>query len=256
MEAFYEKLREEADELNVQRGPNPIFPAHFHLNLEVLLLRKGGCTVRIGDKRQEVGEGSIVVIDSYEIHGYEDCVLQDERDARVVIFPYRYLQKFNEWRKNYKIAEPVICDETLCGELMGIVDAYLLGSEQIKGAAADLFLARLYEKLHFLENKARDESSLVKQILSFIQENFQNDVSRKAIARELGYTEAHISRVFHRCMGKSISQYVNGLRLAYVERLRASGVKRTTLDLLYEAGFKSQQTFYRVQQQAKEKQGG
>ena len=256
MEAFYEKLREEKDELNVQRNPNPIFPAHFHLNLEVLLLRKGGYTVRIGDRRQEVRAGSIVVIDCYEIHGYEDCAVQEEQDACLVIFPYRYLQKFNEWRKNFKIAEPVICDEKLCDELMHIANVYLTGSEQIKGAAADLFLARLYEKLRFLENKARDESSLVKQILSFIQENFQNDVSRKAIARELGYTEAHISRVFHRCMGKSISQYVNGLRLAYVERLRASGVKRTTLDLLYEAGFKSQQTFYRVQQQAKEKQGG
>ena len=253
MEAFYEKLREEKDELNVQRNPNPIFPAHFHLNLEVLLLRKGGYTVRIGDRRQEVRAGSIVVIDCYEIHGYEDCAVQEEQDACLVIFPYRYLQKFNEWRKNFKIAEPVICDEKLCDELMHIANVYLTGSEQIKGAAADLFLARLYEKLRFLENKARDESSLVRQILSFIQENFQNDVSRKAIARELGYTEAHISRVFHRCMGKSISEYVNGLRLAYVERLRASGVKRTTLDLLYEAGFKSQQTFYRVQQQAKEK---
>ena len=253
MEAFYEKMREESDELNVQRNPNPIFPAHFHLNLEVLLLRKGGYTVRVGDRRQEVGSGSVVVIDSYEIHGYEDSVLKEARDSCVVIFPYRYLQKFNEWRKNFKIAEPIICDEALCEELMQIADTYLTGSEQIKGAAADLFLARLYERLRFSENKARDESSLVRQILSFIQENFQNDVSRKAIARELGYTEAHISRVFHRCIGKSISEYVNGLRLAYVERLRASGVKRTTLDLLYEAGFKSQQTFYRVQQQAKSK---
>lgn len=251
MEAFYEKMREEADELNVQRNPNPIFPAHFHLNLEVFLLRKGGYTVRVGDRRQEVGAGSVVVIDSYEIHGYEDCAFKEARDACVVIFPYRYLQKFNEWRKNLTISEPILCDETLCGELMQIADTYLTGSEQIKGAAADLFLARLYERLRFSENKARGDSSLVRQILSFIQENFQDDVSRKTIARELGYTESHISRVFHRCIGKSISEYVNGLRLAYVERLRASGVKRTTLDLLYEAGFKSQQTFYRVQQQAK-----
>lgn len=251
MEAFYEKTREEKDELNVQRNPQPIFPAHFHLNLEVLLLRKGDYTVRIGDRWQKIGAGSVVVIDSYEIHGYENCVSQEERDCCVVIFPYRYLRKFNEWRKNFTIAEPIIFDAALCDELLRIADTYLTGGEEIKEAAADLILARLYERLRFSENKARGESALVRQILSFIQENFQNDVSRKAIARELGYTEAHISRVFHRCIGKSISEYVNGLRLAYVERLRAGGVKRTTLDLLYEAGFKSQQTFYRVQQQAK-----
>lgn len=253
MEAFYEKTREEKDELAVQRNSQHIFPAHFHMNLEVLLLRKGGYTVRIGDRRQEVGAGSVVVIDSYEIHGYEDCALKERRDSCVVIFPYRYLRRFNEWRKNFTIAEPIIRDAALCDELLKIADTYLTGGEEIKEAAADLFLARLYERLRFSENKARGESALVRQILSFIQENFQDDVSRKTIARELGYTEAHISRVFHRCIGKSISEYVNGLRLAYVERLRASGVKRTTLDLLYEAGFKSQQTFYRVQQQAKTK---
>lgn len=251
MEAFYEKTREEKDELDVQRNSHHIFPAHFHMNLEVLLLRKGGYTVRVGDRRQEVGAGSIVVIDSYEIHGYEDCALKERRDSCVVIFPYRYLRKFNEWRKNFSIAEPIIRDVALCDELLKIADTYLTGGEEIKEAAADLFLARLYERLRFSETKARGESALVRQILSFIQENFQDDVSRKTIARELGYTEAHISRVFHRCIGKSISEYVNGLRLSYVERLRASGVKRTTLDLLYEAGFKSQQTFYRVQQQAK-----
>lgn len=251
MEAFYEKTREEKDELVVQRNRQHIFPAHFHINLEVLLLRKGRYTVRVGEKLQEVGEGSVVVIDSYEIHSYENCVLQEERDSCVVIFPYRYLRKFNEWRKNFTIAEPIICDAMLCDELLKIADAYLTGGEELKEAAADLFLARLYERLRFSENKARSESSLVRQILSFIQEHFQGDVSRKEIAHTLGYTEAHISRVFHRCIGKSISEYVNGLRLAYVERLRASGVKRTTLDLLYEAGFKSQQTFYRVQQQAK-----
>lgn len=253
MKAFYEKQREEAEELAVQRNRYHIFPAHFHLNLEVLLLRKGSYTICLGDKRQEVGAGSVVVFDSYEIHAYEECVLPEERDSCVVIFPYRYLRKFNEWRKNFKIAEPILCDGALCDELLEIADKYLTGGEEIKEAAADLFLARLYERLTFAENKARDEGALVRQILSFIQENFQDDVSRKTLAHALGYTEAHISRVFHRYIGKSISEYVNGLRLAYVERLRAAGDRRTTLDLLYEAGFKSQQTYYRVQQKVKGK---
>lgn len=246
MEAFYEKNREEENELSVQRNRQHVFPAHFHLNLEVLLLRKGRYTICVGERRQEVSAGSVVVIDSYQIHAYEKCVLEEERDSCVVIFPYRYLRKFNEWRKNLSIAEPFLCDGALCDELLHIADVYLTGGEETKEAAADLFLARLYERLQFAEGKTRDEGALVRQILSFIQENFQDDVSRKTLARTLGYTEAHVSRVFHRYIGKSISEYVNGLRLAYVERLRAAGDKRTSLDLLYEAGFKSEQTYYRV----------
>ena len=116
----------------------------------------------------------------------------------------------------------------------------------VREAAIGLFLAMLGERLSFTESVTGDERVLVRKILGYIQENYRGEATRASIARALGYTEAHISRVFHRYIRTGISEYVTGLRIKYIERLRAEGDDRTTIELIYESGFKSQQTYYRV----------
>ena len=107
-------------------------------------------------------------------------------------------------------------------------------------------MARLGERLTFTEIKGREESSAVREILGYIEENFRGDVSRKTVARALGYSEAHVSRVFHRFMGEGLSAYVNRLRHAYVQRALNLNPERTVMELIEEAGFTGVQTYYRT----------
>ena len=104
----------------------------------------------------------------------------------------------------------------------------------------------LAERLEFVESRSGDDRVLMRHILIYIQENYRQNLTRASIARALGYTEAHISRVFHRYLQIGISEYINNLRLAYIARLRADGDKRPTGELIFEAGFGSQQTYYRA----------
>ena len=85
----------------------------------------------------------------------------------------------------------------------------------------------------------------MRQILTYLQTHFQGEVSRAAIAKALGYSQEHISHVFRRYTGKSLTEYVNGLRFSYMEQLCKTGDKRTATELMFEAGFKSQHTYYR-----------
>lgn len=222
------------------------FPAHFHQNLEIFLLRKGKYTLQINDKRQEVESGSVVIIDSYDVHSYGIPQSEEQNDC-VILIPFKFLRSFQAKRRNKQLVEHVLQNEELCDSLFEIAERYFVPtiSESVLEAAVDLFLSVLYEHLEFCERKEKDESVLVRNILTFIHENYRKDVSRKTIAKALGYTEAHISRVFHRYLHTSVSNYVNTLRLEYIDRQRRAGDDRTTLDLLYEAGFKSQQTYYR-----------
>ena len=98
-----------------------------------------------------------------------------------------------------------------------------------------------------------DGSGSFSDIRAQIKHGMPEDVRRKKIAAALGYTEEHISRVFNRYIGSSISAYLNRVRIEYIERLRRDGDKRPTIELIYESGFKSQQTYYRVKQKEKEK---
>lgn len=253
MKSFYEKRRDDVSSLVIQRNTKNAYPAHFHNNLEVCLIRNGVYDVGVNGKSYRVERGGILVIDSFDIHSYAEQPFAGERDTCVLIIPHRYLDRFHAIKKGMQIAEPLIRDEGLCNSMLRIIDDYLLpsASERVKQAAVELLLAMLGEHLVLAKSKGGDERVLMRDILVYIQNNFKKGIGRADIARALGYTEAHISRVFHRYFSTTISEYMNGLRLSYMDTLRAEGDRRSVNELIFEAGFGSQQTYYRVRKKTK-----
>lgn len=254
MKEFYEKHRDESD-IMVTRNTSLLFPAHFHRNIEVLLLKKGEYEITVSGKRYNVGGGSIVIVDNYEIHSYDKKTDGDKQaDNCVIIFPSAYIEGFNRQRERRRLTSNVIKDEALCDELMVIAEKYLTRGGAIARSASELFFAVLSDKAAFTDKKTSGEGELVRRILVYIEENFRSDISRQKIARTLGYTEAHVSRVFHSYIGSGISEYINNVRLSYIDSLRASGDKRGQTELISDAGFKSQQTYYRAKRRSAEKE--
>ena len=231
----------------VNRNTSHIFPAHFHLDLEVLLLKKGKYVLSVNDNEYEVENGSVLVVDSYDVHWYKTYIGDEDRDSCVVIIPYKCLERFNAQRKFFKIKSPMIKDERLCDKLLRIADEYLSeeNSEETKEAAVELFLSLLCENLEFKSEKTGEEGVLIRSILAYVQENYRGEISLSSVAKHLGYTPAHVSRAFHKYIKMSLPEYVNRLRLEYIDKQKAKDGKRKMSELIYEAGFNSQQTYYR-----------
>ncbi len=251
MKSFYEKERENAA-LVLNRNGNHLFLPHYHQNMEILIVRKGGYVATVDDASYEVQSGCILVVDSYRIHSYDKRLgTEDVEDADdcILLVPYEQLGAFNKWRENGKIVCPLLNNPRLCDELLFLVDAYMGGdkSRETSEIAAQLMLSLLYGELTFTQTeKTGGEGALAQKILSYIEEHYRETCTRGEIARALGYTETHISRVFHKYMHRGISKYVNEKRLSYIEARRHAGDKRSTSELLFEAGFQSEPTYYRV----------
>ena len=246
MKEFYEHTRENDSRLSVSRNKPHAYPAHFHLNLEILIVVKGEQEITVSNNKYSAKSGTVVVVDSYEVHSYGNGSHEtEETDDCVVILPFNLLKRFNRMRHDLAISTPVINNPELARELVFIVDKYFTEDDVISEAAVGLFLSLLYKHLSFNERHKKDDSTLIRRILSYIKENYTGDVSRPKIAHALGYTEAHISRTFHKYIGKSISEYVNDLRLKLVRRRISEGEKPST-DLILDCGFGSLQTYYRV----------
>lgn len=251
MEGFYEKYREESNIL-ARRNSSHIFRSHFHSNMEILIVNKGGYKVYCNERSYEVADGCIAVFDSYDVHRY-DCRLsnESEEDNCVLIVPYRLLTAFNAKRREQTIVSPIIQDKALTEKLLSLIDEYVCAdSQMIRENAVGLILALIIERLEFQSKEKRTEVGLMRKILSFVQENFQTDASLATLAKELGYTEEHISRVFRRFSGESLLTYVNRLRLSYIDEMLENGnTERKMSELVFEAGFKSQQTYYRCRKE-------
>lgn len=247
---YYEKNRDDDKRILIHRSRDHTYPAHFHTHLELFLLKSGEYTLTLDGKSEKMQGGDIAVIDSFTVHGYRRT--REVADDCVVIIPFDRLHGFWKNHRADRIENPVFRDRALCEELLGLIDQYLVDTAaQTREAGAQLLLARLLEHLRFSPSRGGGERLLLREILSYIQEHFRKPLTRADIALALGYTESHISRVFCAYVGKGLSQYVNDLRLQYIERQRQNGDTRPVTDLIFEAGFGSQQTYYRAKKGAK-----
>ena len=248
MKAFYEQKREKERELSCEIGTEFEFPEHFHVNIEILLLLEGKYDIIANGKITEVEKGDIIFFDSYDVHGYKRKSVESKGILLILSKSY-FLENIN--KKGY-LKSNVIKDERLFNELCFIATKYIANEENlaVKEAGVKLFLAKLYEKAQFTVDKGIDETSLVKSVLSYIHDNYKEDLTLSVISKHFGYTSEHVSRTFHRYLKKSIPSYINGLRLAYVEKETAQK-NRKLYEIVYESGFNSLQTYYRVKKASK-----
>ncbi len=251
MNAFYEKHRDEATEIHIKRSAGHAYPSHFHRNVELLILLRGRYALTINGERQEVGDGTVVFIDCYDIHSYEN--LGGDEDGCVIIIPYTLAERFNAARKNKEITSNTVHSAELCRRMLSVVDDFIAGEESsyTRASAAELILSLLHDRLSFREGSRSKEGSLMRSILCYIQDNYREKISRADISKALGYTPEHISRVFHKYMRRSVNDYINSLRLEFIDYHRSLDGAPSLAELIYLSGFGSEQTYYRARRREK-----
>ena len=254
MKSYYEKHRDDTLELVLQKNTSQVYPAHFHRNLEICVLKKGELELSINDKIYRMTSGQTVVIDSFDVHEYIKSANEGFYDC-VLVIPYEFFGELLAERRGFRIENPIVQDAELCDKIIRLADEFLSGTKSVsvQKATCKLIWSLLVEKLIFVEEKNRGEAALIRKALIYLQENFKIDVSRKSLAQELGYAEAHISRVFNRYLRVGIAEYVNSLRLEYIERKLAENNGAGLLEVIYESGFNCPQTYYRAKKKRDEK---
>ena len=240
MKSFYEKEREGSGLLITKLIK--YFPNHFHINLELFFIMDGEYLITINDKEYHINSPAIVVSDSYDVHGYTR--LKEGKNCAVLIIPYSYLTEFNKIKEGKMIENPVIFDKNLVEFLLSFIKVFTQNnSEKTITSALSFILNIIADNLTF-KNHTRNDVKLIRNILEYIENNLTNNFTRKDIAKNLGYTEEHLSRIFNRYIKKSISSYVNSLRLNLVEEKRKNNIPLTVA--VFESGFQSMRTYYRV----------
>ena len=245
MKAFHEQYREENSQLIIQRSTNHTFNPHFHINVELLIVKNGKTKITCNGTEYVLTDGMIAFFDSYDIHEYVTYPFPNTDDCLLVI-PLKMLAKFNKIKKIGRIINPVFCDVELCNKLIYIIDTFLINQtdETIIASSVDLILSLINSKLKTAETTEKNDEELILRILDYVNKNFRSNASLQTVSTSLGYCTAHVSRVFHKYIKMSLPEYVNNLRLDYVEKHKHDkGVLIT--ELIFEAGFKSIQSYYR-----------
>lgn len=247
MKVYYEKSRDDKPYIILAKNKSVLSAPHFHGAFEIFVVKKGNYLCSCNGKVFPIGDNSVTVFDHYDFHYY----LQDNsKDSfqYIMTIPPKYLIKFNALRKGKCFTSNVIQDEKLCNDIIAILDMFGFSEERPYEAESvvNIIFSQIYYKLRFIEERQRlNDFDLIKKILVYIDENFKENISRKSLAKALGYTEAHISRIFHQYIGHSIPSHINTLRIEYIEQAKQAFPKANKTFLIMTSGFRSLQSYYR-----------
>lgn len=223
------------------------FPPHFHNAIEMVYLTRGSCTVFDGTNRFLLSEGDIFFSFPNHIHGYENS----QNTARyLLILPTNpYLRPYY---KTLTEKEPV-CPIVRKGQweytgLLPLLDMAFrdrdIVSDEVMTAYFQVLIGKLLALLLLTENTPGAEEAL-RNILTYIDGHYTQPLSRKDIAKAVGYNESYISHLFKQTLNTTLLEYIYSMRIYDAAQLLIKTELPIT-QIVSQLGFGSIRNFNRV----------
>lgn len=236
-----------SDDFMVYACPGFDFPPHLHSQLELLYVVYGRVTVAAGERRESLSAGSLGVVFPNQVHSYQ---AQGESQVIMLICDTGYAGGSLDTLTRFHPACPFLPPERLhpnvAYAMEQLAEEYGISGKEspVYGPLVQLILARVLPELELGQNRSADYKSLTWRIAGYVNEHYREPISLDTLARAVGVSRCHLSRVFSEKMGQSFPSYLSNIRLSYARALLAD-TELSVTEIAGEAGFGSQRSFYR-----------
>lgn len=88
----------------------------------------------------------------------------------------------------------------------------------------------------------KDQKSVVKTVIDYIEKNIEKDIDLDSISKNVGYSKFYLNRIFAELTGITIYKYLQNRRLTVAAEKLVKSNKPIT-QIAYEAGYDTQQSF-------------
>lgn len=210
-------------------------PVHWHDEFEMIYIRQGRLSVRIGEQDYLGHAGSIFLVNPKELHfmGSDDLSVA----YYTLLFPLELISfqtmddleasLFLPLRSGQLLLSHEITDDSLLKDLYPLLDRMiLLGHEHTPLYQLEIrilllsFLSRLVAQGSLLlPASASSQTNMQKELLAYIKEHYTEKLSLHDLSEQFHLSEKYISRYFKEHFQLPFSTYVNHLRLTCAKRL-------------------------------------
>ena len=238
---FYEKLREEQPSLIYHEGDNS-FPPHFHKNIELLYCLESGLDVFVNGNKITLSKNELLILDSYEVH-----YIIGKQNSLSLVIPLIYTDDYFKYKGGKSLCKNLLVDAgglyaKLIREVWNKKEAGFL---LMKGLVNTL-LGNIVIEAGLKTDKPGKSGALIRKIIIYINENFQNNITLSELAAKFSYNKFVISHTFNNEVGMNLNEYINTLRLDnFIETMKDNKEAEET-QVIFDSGFNSLQTFYRA----------
>ncbi|MBJ6362232.1 helix-turn-helix domain-containing protein [Paenibacillus sp. GCM10012307] len=241
------------------------FSAHWHKEIEIVYIIEGSMQIGLNTVRHTLSRGDLLFIGSCDIHRYypnplgctkiilqlDKSIFGDYADQmvnrkfKIPQLPPDSLLPANEHRLLHPVVERHILD--IYQETEQKMPGHTL---VIKARFHDLAAAMI--RYLPMEAYPPEERSLrlrqlerLDQVFSYIDQNYQSEITLQSAALVCGFSIHHFSRFFKETAGMNFIHYVNAFRIDKAKLLLQDREASIT-DIAYQVGFNSIETFNRV----------
>ncbi len=241
MVPFYEL---QPSDINIIRNTRELkYRSHIHKQIELIYVFKLGQHINIDGRDYEIHEGEAAVIFPNTIHTYYRNEWRDTEQV-FVIASTELFGSVLPGLENFNAENPIITD----------IDAVTAAAFREITSCADqaeklawtlLIMSKLLRKLTLSHKDAAPVHNLTQKIITYIGQNFRENITLDTLALEFSVSKFYISHTFSDKIKISLPNYLALIRAEY-----AAGLIRTTNDsitnICNNSGFSSQSTFNRA----------
>lgn len=215
-------------------------PPHYHRQIELVYVEKGGLEFSVGGADYSLGENAFAVIRPFELHSFRSgnkgnrfyvVVLPDMLSVGLIV---------KTVQKSFVSSAPVDLRKlmSLYGVFNGLSNKYRLSVFRLfVDVIGDLCTG----------DAAGKSSSTVTEILNYINGHFTEKLTLVSVAAACATNRSYVSRAVNQEVGRGFNGYINSLRVEeFVRRTLASDGEESLEETALECGFSGARTFYRA----------
>ena len=226
---------------------NP-YPVHLHDAVEIVIIRKGFLDMTVNGKEYRLEPDSALMIFPVMTHSYEGA--SEDADGLFVGFTPGVMDEFHSALVSQWPADPLIKIEAADEDLRYAIEklSSFSGRKEthpLTLAYIHLLVAGMFMKLELIPASGQIGDSFMHEVLNYIQQHSDEDLSLDAVAKGTGVGKSCISHLFSQKLKINFRRFLNAIR---VEKacILLEDPERSIKEVCYECGFESTRTFHRV----------
>lgn len=256
-----------AVKVKLQEKPHFTYPWHFHSEYELLYVLEGFGNSFVADNIEAFQSGDLVLMGSNLPHFWKSDEafhkLENKQKIKYVViqFPNEFFKEaISEYPEFHLIKELL----ERSGKGIRFSKAF---SEKVKKKIFKVVRAKGFERalltLQLLQYLAKTEkykllagelyqvekhdftSDRLTKVMHYLNTSYRNKIELKKVAEVAHFHPSAFCRYFKEKSGKSLSEFVNDMRISYACRLIIEG-KMSVSQICYESGFNNLSNFNRI----------
>ncbi|WP_195571440.1 AraC family transcriptional regulator [Paenibacillus sp. 1001270B_150601_E10] len=237
-------------------------PFHTHQSLEIGVCLSGSGVFYFEQKRYPVSPGDVFLVNQTELHiaqadpddpcsfifvNFDPGILLVEDEKLLLPYSYQSDQFQNHIAADTELAKMILPRMKIMLEEMKTQEiGYLSRVRAVLIEIHVLFLRNYMNQISSDQWRRLNESYReLRIILHFIHEQYTSDIQLADAAKLVGWSSGRTSRFFRECMGQSLKDYIQALRIREVTKKLVSTYDPIS-ELCFDCGFQSMASFYRA----------